>query len=456
MKSKRKLKIGIFIDHDIMIRHFVHSKVFSKLSKKHDVDYFFPIVGHKRVTLDPSSHIKNSKIFRLHENKLGKSIWFRRKHIDVLRGGFNKFARDIRRVYRLIIPKKVEIFHSILALPIIYELFTIWANYVLNKNPNLILRKLLKENKYDLIINPGIPNGIFINDLLIEAKRAKIKLIFIMNSWDNPLFGKITSGTPDLYLAWGPQTVNFAKKYMGIPSEKVKEFGAAQFDIYKRKQKISKNKFLKDNNIDLNKRIILYAGGSLNTNEYLHLKILEREIEKGNFKDTVILYRPHPWGGGGNNGNKIFKEKWKHVHIENTMKNYMEGINKRGYHLTFPDYSDTHVVLSYSDCVISPLSTILIEAAMHGKPVMCYLPLEDIEANHFQTVYSLPHFRDFQNELDVVLAKNRKELVSKVKILFSQIEDKSFPKKMKKISEKYVTHFENPYSDRIVELIENL
>ena len=95
MKSKRKLKIGIFIDHDIMIRHFVHSKVFSKLSKKHDVDYFFPIVGHKRVTLDPSSHIKNSKIFRLHENKLGKSIWFRRKHIDVLRGGFNKFARDI-------------------------------------------------------------------------------------------------------------------------------------------------------------------------------------------------------------------------------------------------------------------------------------------------------------------------------------------------------------------------
>jgi len=456
MVRKRKLKIGIFIDHDIMIRHFIHSKVFSKLSNKHDVDYFFPTVGHKRVTLDPSSYIENSKIFRLQENQVSKSIWSRRKHVDVMRGGFNKFARDMRRVYRLVTPRKVEIFHSILGLPIIYELFRIWSNYILYKNPNLILRKLLKQNKYDLLINPGIPNGIYINDLLIEAKRAKIKLIFIMNSWDNPLFGKISSGTPDLYLVWGPQTANFAKKYMELPSEKVKEFGAAQFDLYKRKQKISKKKFFEENNLDLNKKIILYAGGSLNTNEYEHLKILEREIEKGNYGNSIILYRPHPWGGGGNNGNKIFREKWKYVHIENTMKIYMEGINKRGYHLTFPDCSDTHVVLSYSDCVISPLSTILIEAAMHGKPVMCFLPLEDIEATHFQTVHSLPHFRDFQNESNVVLAKSRKELVSKVKILFEQLEDKSFSKKMKKISEKYVTNFKDSYEERILKLIDNL
>ena len=93
---------------------------------------------------------------------------------------------------------------------------------------------------------------------------------------------------------------------------------------------------------------------------------------------------------------------------------------------------------------------------MHGKPVMCFLPLEDIEATHFQTVHSLPHFRDFQNESNVVLAKSRKELVSKVKILFEQLEDKSFSKKMKKISEKYVTNFKDSYEERILKLIDNL
>ena len=83
-------------------------------------------------------------------------------------------------------------------------------------------------------------------------------------------------------------------------------------------------------------------------------------IEKGEFKNISVIYRPHPWGGGGNQGDRIFEEKWQHVQIEDTMKKYMEGIKKKGYHLTYPDCTDTHVVLSYCDCIISPLSTILI------------------------------------------------------------------------------------------------
>ena len=138
------------------------------------------------------------------------------------------------------------------------------------------------------------------------------------------------------------------------------------------------------------------------------------------------------------------------------MKKYLEGIKKKGYHLTFPDYSDTHVVLSYCDCVISPLSTILIEAAMHGKPVICFIPLEDIDAKHFQTVHSLPHFREFQNENNVILAKSRDELKSKLQILFEQTEDKNFSKKMKLMSTKYVSSFKTSYADRLLTLIEEL
>ena len=56
----------------------------------------------------------------------------------------------------------------------------------------------------------------------------------------------------------------------------------------------------------------------------------------GNFGNSLILYRPHPWGGGGNQEDrKIFEEKWQHVQIEDTMKKYMEGIKKKGYHLTY-------------------------------------------------------------------------------------------------------------------------
>ena len=455
MKSKRKLRIGIFIDHDIMIRHFVHSRVFSKLSKKHKVDYIFPPLGHKRISLDPSNYIKDSTIYRLPVNPVSRSIWSRRSHVEVMRGN-DQYAKDSRRTLRLVTPPKVEFFHRILALPIIFEIYKIWTIYKSWKNPNLFMRELIKNNKYDILINPGIPNGVYINDLLKEAKKKNIPFIFIMNSWDNPLSGKIRSGTPDLFLAWGPQTVDFAKRYMKLPEEKVISFGAAQFDIYRKKPKFNRSQFFENNNLDLSKKIILYAGGSLGTNEYEHLKLLEEEIEKGNYKDVTVLYRPHPWGGGGNQGERIIQEKWKHIKIENTMKRYMESIKNKGYHLTFPDYSDTHAVLTYCDCVISPLSTILIEAAIHGKPLMCFLPLEDIEAKHFQAVYSLPHFREFQEEKEVVLAKNREELKAKVKIMFKQIEDKSFSKRMKIMSQKYVSKFKTSYSQRILDLVEDV
>ena len=454
MKSSKKLKIGIFIDHDIMIRHFVHSKVFSKLSKKHNVDFIFPPKGHRRISLDPTSYIKNSAVIRLSVNHVRRSIWNRRKYVEIMRAGFNKFARDTRKTYRLHTPLKVEIFHCFLALPIIYEIFKAWTNFISAKSPNNCLRELIKKNNYDFLINPGIPNGLFINDLLIESKKEGIPFIFIMNSWDNPLFGKLGPGIPDLFLSWGPQTSYLAKKYMYLPDDRVVNFGAAQFDVYRRKQKISKEEFLQKNGLKQNQRIILYAGGSLGTNEYEHLKLLDKEIDKGNYGNSKILYRPHPWGGGGNKGDRIIGKKWKHVLIEDTMKKYMEGVKEKGYHLTFPDCSDTHVVLSYCDCVISPLSTILIEAAMHGKPLICFIPIEDIEARHFQTVYSLPHFREFQNEELVILATNRKELISKVELLFNQINNKSFSKKMKKLSEKYVSQFTSSYADRILNLIE--
>ena len=42
---------------------------------------------------------------------------------------------------------------------------------------------------------------------------------------------------------------------MSLPSDKVLNFGAAQFDIYRKKQKISKAKFFENNGLDLKKEL---------------------------------------------------------------------------------------------------------------------------------------------------------------------------------------------------------
>ena len=59
---KKKLKIAIFIDHDIIIRHFIHSQVFNKLCSYHEVDFIFPPKGNRRITLNPNQYIENAEV----------------------------------------------------------------------------------------------------------------------------------------------------------------------------------------------------------------------------------------------------------------------------------------------------------------------------------------------------------------------------------------------------------
>ena len=47
-------KIQIFIDHDIIIRHFILNSTFADLEKAYDIQYVFPC-NDVRVTVDISS-----------------------------------------------------------------------------------------------------------------------------------------------------------------------------------------------------------------------------------------------------------------------------------------------------------------------------------------------------------------------------------------------------------------
>ena len=452
---KKILKIGIFIDHDIMIRHFVHSKVFKLIIDNHKVDIILPPLGHKRITLDPNEYLEGSEIIRVCVDTKNRGLWGRLIQVMIMRPRFNKESLYLRRTWRLVTTWKAEILHTFLGFPFIYNLYrkAVLLKAKRNETP---VKSLLNKKKYDLLINPGLPNGLFINDLIIESERLNIPLIYIMNSWDNPSTAPFAAGIPSLFLAWGQQTANHANVYQKIPKKKIIKFGAAQFDIYRSAPKIDRTEFCKIHKIKNDQKILLYAGGSLGTNEFEHLILFEEAIERGEFGCLNVIYRPHPWGGGGNAGDQIYEHKWKHIKLESTMSNYLKSLKDKGYHLTFPDYSDTHVVLSHVDYVISPLSTILIEAGLHGKPIMCFLPLEDIKAKHFQTVHNLPHFAEFQNNKEVILSKNRRELIENIHLLIEKSKAKDFEYDIKLACEYFVEKHKKSYDSRLLNLIEKI
>ena len=65
------------------------------------------------------------------------------------------------------------------------------------------------------------------------------------------------------------------------------------------------------------------------------------------------------------------------------MREYLFNIPKGNKVFLEADYLDTRDILESVDGVISPLSTILLESMIIGKAPLCFMPIDEEEADHF-------------------------------------------------------------------------
>ena len=109
------MKIFIFIEHSAIIRHFLDSKAFSLLDKKHDLFYIFPF-GHKRLRNLNENNLKidSSKIINLPVDQKRVSLWGSRFWVESLRrkNGFSNLqTKTNRRVFKAVNPRKLYLLY---------------------------------------------------------------------------------------------------------------------------------------------------------------------------------------------------------------------------------------------------------------------------------------------------------------------------------------------------------
>ena len=138
------------------------------------------------------------------------------------------------------------------------------------------------------------------------------------------------------------------------------------------------------------------------------------------------------------------------------MKVYLENIKFKGYSPVYPDYEDTNIVLKSVDGVISPLSTILLEALIVGKPIICFMPLDEVENKRIKIVSEFPFFKDFFSSKEVLLAKSLKQVIEKVPSLLNKKFNSSDNGNLEILKDRIIKTYKEPYETRILELVENI
>jgi hypothetical protein len=453
-QGMRRVKSLVFIEHDIIIRHFVHSRAFCDLAARHELKFVFPQPGYKRVRLDVAEQglCAPYRHMTVHEARLG--IWKKLLILDQMRWRSGRHFAVMRHFRRQAIGSKATAIYAPLAVPGLHRLARRWFMARLAGMPNRELDALLDEERPDVIIHPCVLDGAFLNDLTVAAKDRGTPFVVIMNSWDNPSTKQAMAGWPDYLLVWGEQTRRHAIDFIGMPSDRVIPFGAAQFEVYRSAPSVSREEFCRVHGINPSNRILLYAGSSKETNEFEHLVAIDEAAAAGRLGHTSVVYRPHPWGQGGRGGERILGYPWKNVRIESSMRGYLERVRAGEKDPSYPDYRHTHDVLSSVDAVVSPLSTILLEAALHGKPALCFLPDDEREAGHFQLAAPMIHFEGMYAMPEFLKARGRAELLPQLESLLSVVGDAGFAARLKEACAYFVESRDTPYGERLVRFIE--
>ena len=452
----KKVRCLIFVEVDVVVRHFIHNATFLDLCEKHEVKFIFPKEGNKRFdAINPENLKLSTKYERLDHDENRYNTWKQLFHIHQLRFKFGKQEQAMRNFRRKTLKWKASTLYTFLGLPIIWNIFNYIKHNKLLKRVNIDMLNLFDKFQPDLVIHPCVLEGLFINDLLQITKLKRIPSIVIMNSWDNPSTKSAMIGQPDWLLVWGEQTKKHSVQFCNMPESRVVKFGAPQFEIYNKIPKYSKQDFCKKYGFRKKQFILLYAGSSKGTDEVKQLNLLDGAINKGILKNIKIIYRPHPWGQGGRNGLNIIDMKWKNIVFDKSMIVYLKQL-KNGVRSKFlSDYKDTHDILANVDAVISPLSTILLEAAIHGKPSLCFLPNTD-KSLHFEIDSALLHFKDIFASKLFLKANGYSELITETVKLIEFSKLKNISKKLKEAADYYVKNFEQPYSKRLNQFVEKL
>lgn len=447
------MKVLVFIEVDVVVRHFINSGAFDSLGQRHDVTFVFPERGHRRLgTVNPKKLKLPGNLASVESHPRRNSLWKRLYLVDQLRLRLGAQRAAVRSLHRWAMGWKAACQYTILALPGVFAIFKALTLWSLSRIPNKKMVSLVEEEKPDVVIHPCVLEGVYLNDLIEITEERGIPLVVIMNSWDNPSTKRSMIGQPDWLLVWGEQTRQHAVTFAGLSRDRVIPFGAAQFDVFKKPSLVTRSEFDNRNGLRSGLPTLLYAGSSRGNAEIEHLKTLDNAVERGVLPKMNILYRPHPWGNGGAGGEGILDAPWKNVCVESSMRGYLESVRAGNTEKYLSNYVDTHDVLSNVDGVVSPLSTIILESLLHGKPAMCFMPIEE-RNSHFSLDSSLVHFREMLDLEQVIVGNGVHSLVAGVVELLSKMQHPQSKIDSVDACDHFVERFDQPYAERLEQFV---
>lgn len=232
---------------------------------------------------------------------------------------------------------------------------------------------LLTAQKPDLVVT-GTP-GYNRDDihLIRAAKRHRIPTATVMLSWDNLTSKGYMGAVPDQLLVWSDLMAEEAVHYHNYPSERITWVGAAQFDHYANfAQSFDRLAWRRAHGIADDAALLMY--GTINPALVPHESNIVRgiveQIRAGKFDKPIHLWiRLHPQVVQGYYAENL-SDYTNLASPTITVEKPPVHESKLSWDLPKEDATHLASLLAASDIVITPNSTLSIDAACLDRPIL--------------------------------------------------------------------------------------
>jgi len=275
----------------------------------------------------------------------------------------------------------------------------------------------LPKNRYAAYFEKYQPDLVFATDIFNEhdvqvmrgARARRIKIVAMVRSWDNITSHGLNRIIPDKLIVNTPKVKEEAIRYNDIPAENIFISGIPHYDKYVARLRTSRADLFRKLNLDPNKKTIFFAPPSDLYTEHNPVS-LQAVKELRNLDDSQLILRLYMVGGINLGDTRPIPGK---IAIDAPPQH----INFMTADLAPKDDAHLADLLYHSDVVVAVASTLAIDAATLGKPVV-FIGFDGDQRPYWKSLrryYDFDHQRYLLNTGGVKLADNMGELVKYVK-----------------------------------------
>ena len=219
-----------------------------------------------------------------------------------------------------------------------------------------------------LVIRPTTISETEDFELVQSAYKLGVPILMCEGSWDNFTSKGAIWPPPQLVLVWGEYSRQQAEESHGLSDGVVEVTGPPHFDVYGDPAALaSRGEWFALHDLDPSKRMILFGGTTVGkfSDESFVVKLLSRWIDSGTLPPSYIWYRAHP-------RTRVRAEQEgissiPHVVVDPGVGEE-DSLPQGNWSVHPMDAVQRANALNASDVLVSAFSTIIIEAALLGKP----------------------------------------------------------------------------------------